>query len=82
MRFGTLIPAMGLVIAGFGPVSLSTQATQATQAQDVVGSGADAFAQLGQELPSPNVYRTASGAPGHKYWQQQADYDIDARLDA
>ncbi|MFT6771436.1 MAG: hypothetical protein ACJARU_001645, partial [Congregibacter sp.] len=42
----------------------------------------DAFAQLGQELPSPNVYRTASGAPGHKYWQQQADYDIDARLDA
>ena len=24
------------------------------------------FRQLGQELPTPNVYRTASGAPGHR----------------
>ena len=30
------------------------------------------FRQLGQELPTPNVYRTASGAPGHAYWQQKA----------
>ena len=29
------------------------------------------FRQLGQELPTPNVYRTASGAPGHQYWQQK-----------
>ena len=50
-------------------------------AQDAIGSGAKAFAQLGQELPTPNTYRTASGAPGHDYWQQQADYRIDARLD-
>jgi hypothetical protein len=48
---------------------------------EYIGSGADAFAQLGQELPTPNDYRTASGAPGHAYWQQQADYDIKARLD-
>ncbi|EMR02612.1 M1 family metallopeptidase [Cesiribacter andamanensis] len=39
------------------------------------------FEQLDQELRSPNVYRTASGAPGHQYWQQQADYDIDVRID-
>jgi len=39
------------------------------------------FAQLEQTLPTPNVYRNAAGAPGHKYWQQQADYKIDARLD-
>ncbi|MDA8962340.1 M1 family metallopeptidase [Congregibacter sp.] len=77
MHLRTLIPALGLLIAGFGPLS-----SLATQAQDVVGSGADVFAQLGQELPTPNSYRTASGAPGHEYWQQQADYDIDARLDA
>ncbi|MDF1837356.1 MAG: hypothetical protein P1V35_05770, partial [Planctomycetota bacterium] len=32
--------------------------------------GEDAFRQLGQELPTPNSYRTASGAPGHEYWQQ------------
>jgi len=39
------------------------------------------FKQLYDELPTPNVYRTASGAPGHMYWQQQADYDIEVRLD-
>ncbi|MCH1493180.1 MAG: aminopeptidase, partial [Luminiphilus sp.] len=59
--------------------SLSTVADDAT---DRVGSGRTAFAQLGQELPDPNVYRTASGAPGTDYWQQRADYRITARLDA
>ncbi len=39
------------------------------------------FKQLGQELPTPNVYRTASGAPGHEYWQNRADYLMDIRLD-
>lgn len=39
------------------------------------------FEQLGTILSDPNTYRTASGAPGHEYWQQRADYDIEARLD-
>lgn len=39
------------------------------------------FEQLGTILPTPNVYRTASGAPGEKYWQQRADYNINAYLD-
>ncbi len=39
------------------------------------------FKQLHEELPTPNVYRTASGAPGHEYWQQQADYKMDITLD-
>ena len=41
----------------------------------------NAFRQLGQELPTPNVYRTAYGAPGHEYWQQKADYDMRIHLD-
>ena len=41
----------------------------------------DKFAQLGTTLPSPNSYRTASGAPGHEYWQQKADYVINIELD-
>jgi hypothetical protein len=41
----------------------------------------DKFRQLAEALPTPNVYRTASGAPGHKYWQQQVDYNIDIKLD-
>ena len=39
------------------------------------------FRQLNEELPTPNVYRNAAGAPGHKYWQQRADYVMDIRLD-
>ncbi|SMG24908.1 hypothetical protein SAMN05661096_01504 [Marivirga sericea] len=39
------------------------------------------FEQLDYMLRSPNVYRTASGAPGHMYWQQKADYKIDVTLD-
>jgi hypothetical protein len=39
------------------------------------------FRQLYQELPTPNESRTASGAPGPKYWQQRTDYDISVDLD-
>lgn len=39
------------------------------------------FEQLGTILPTPNEYRTASGAPGPKYWQQRCDYNIKAKLD-
>lgn len=38
------------------------------------------FEQLGTILPDPNDFRSASGAPGNAYWQQRADYDIDAFL--
>jgi hypothetical protein len=39
------------------------------------------FEQLGTILPTPNEYRTASGAPGPKYWHQRCDYDIKCELD-
>ncbi len=39
------------------------------------------FKQLYDEFATPNVYRAASGAPGHKYYQQQADYKIKVTLD-
>ena len=42
---------------------------------------ANRFEQLGTILTTPNEYRTASGAPGPKYWQQKCDYDIVAELD-
>jgi hypothetical protein len=39
------------------------------------------FEQLGTIMPDANEYRTASGAPGPKYWQQRCDYDIKCELD-
>jgi len=49
--------------------------------QQTKGDFEDKFRQLDEVLPDPNVYRNASGAPGHQYWQQEADYRITARLD-
>jgi hypothetical protein len=45
------------------------------------GKNANKFEQLGTILPTPNEQRTASGAPGPKYWQMRADYDIKCELD-
>jgi len=33
------------------------------------------------DLPTPNEYRSGSGRPGPKYWQQRVDYRITAELD-
>jgi len=39
------------------------------------------FRQLDDQLATPNSYRAASGAPGHEYWQQRADYNMDIIID-
>jgi hypothetical protein len=62
----------GLVLAVAGLPAAHAQTTN---------SGTDKFAQLETMLPTPNSYRTASGAPGKDYWQQRADYDISVTLD-
>jgi hypothetical protein len=55
---------------------------QAQNVQSNPGSNhGNKFEQLGPVLPTPNEYRTASGAPGPKYWQQRADYTIKCMLD-
>ena len=38
------------------------------------------FKQLKEEVASPNVFRTAAGAPGHKYYQNEADYVMSITL--
>ena len=70
-RFQPVLTTLLLFVAGIG----SAAAQQALE--DVPSRINDnKFRQFGQELPTPNVYRTASGATGHEYWQQQADYNI------
>ena len=39
------------------------------------------FKQMYEEYATPNSYRSASGAPGPNYYQQQADYKMDITLD-
>ena len=51
-----------------------------TFSQGSYGDWEKKFEQLGTMLPTPNAYRTASGAPGIDYWQQRADYKINIEL--
>jgi len=39
------------------------------------------FSQMYDLLATPNMFRTASGAPGPAYYQQQADYKMNIELD-
>ena len=50
------------------------------QIEQTKGDFKDKFRQLDEVLPTANDYRTAGGEPGHEYWQQKVDYDIDVRL--
>ncbi len=69
-RFTTSLPLLALVFAA--PAIAGVEQTK--------GEFQDKFRQLDEVLPTGNSYRTAGGEPGHRYWQQQVDYDIDVRL--
>ena len=58
-----------------------TNTIQAQIQNNSSSNHANKFEQLGTILPTPNEQRTASGAPGTKYWQQRVDYDIKCELD-
>jgi hypothetical protein len=60
--------------------AISVFALSALQA-GAQGYNKSKFHQLEELLPTPTTYRTASGAPGHEYWQQKADYTIKVILD-
>ena len=65
-----------LLLAGFN-ANIQSQNIQ----NNPTSNHGNKFEQLGTILPDANGYRTASGAPGHEYWQQRADYQIQANLD-
>ncbi|MFM7770502.1 MAG: M1 family peptidase, partial [Bacteroidota bacterium] len=64
---------LSIVLALIGQIAI---------AQPQVNPWNDKFRQLGpDEMATPNTYRTASGAPGAEYWQQQVDYKMNLILD-
>ena len=66
-----------LVLAMLLPLGLFAQNIQ----NNPTSNHGNKFEPLGTVLPTPNIYRTASGAPGQGYWQNRADYEITAFLD-
>ena len=71
-----LLTALGLLF------NLGLQAQEEGQVERKPGHyNQSKFKQLYEEFSSPNTYRSASGAPGPDYYQQQADYDMKITLD-
>ncbi|GIU65979.1 M1 family metallopeptidase [Candidatus Phycosocius spiralis] len=75
-----LIPHL-LVVALCATLTISSPVHAQAIAQ-TKGDFQDKFRQLDPEdAPTPNDYRAASGAPGHRYWQQKVDYKMNVTLD-
>ena len=72
---------MKKVLSLFAAAGLCTAAFAQNIQNNPNSNHGNKFEQLGTSLPTPNEYRTASGAPGPKYWQQRADYNIKCELD-
>ena len=72
MNKSLLLSCMLLLMTGISFAQIQNNASS---------NHANKFEQLGTILPTPNEQRTASGAPGTKYWQQRVDYDIKCELD-
>ena len=64
------------------PTILLAQEKTVTPAVKPAGKyDSNKFSQMYDLLATPNMFRTASGAPGPAYYQQQADYKINVELD-
>ncbi|CAM3451326.1 M1 family metallopeptidase [Aequorivita lipolytica] len=75
--FNSLLFTALFLVAG----TISAQDETETQKRDPGHYNTNRFKQLYEEFSTPNMFRTASGAPGPNYYQQQADYVMDIELD-
>lgn len=62
-------------------ISASLTAQESPKIKQLGHEDTNKFRQMYDLLATPNMYRTASGAPGPEYYQQQADYKINVELD-
>jgi hypothetical protein len=66
-----------LMVSGFG--LLAQEAV--TNERKPGHTNENKFKQLYDEFATPNMFRSASGAPGPEYYQQQADYKMNIEID-
>jgi hypothetical protein len=71
----TFLSFFFLIAASYSQAQETTKTTKSEERNP------DKFKQMYDLFATPNMYRTASGAPGPEYYQQQADYKIDVELD-
>jgi hypothetical protein len=74
MWHGLVVSVVSCFLSGSFGVELAPAQMHSKSGQE------DKFRQLEEILPTPNLFRTGSGAPGPDYWQQQVDYEINVKL--
>ena len=72
-------PLLFLLVYSFSIFAQETKELPKTKEQGHTDN--NKFRQMYDLLATPNMYRTASGAPGPEYYQQEADYKMDVELD-
>ncbi|MEY3499057.1 MAG: hypothetical protein RL308_726 [Bacteroidota bacterium] len=71
-----------LFLLFFATISnFAQEAKESPKTKELGHEDKNKFRQMYDLLATPNMYRTASGAPGPEYYQQQADYKMDIELD-
>ncbi len=64
-----------------GTITYAQDQSETKEVRELGHTNTNKFKQMYEEFATPNMYRTASGAPGTAYYQQQADYKMDLELD-
>lgn len=70
-----------LFVFSTGLYAQETESSGKQEEREAGHTNQNKFRQLYQEFSTPNQYRTASGAPGPAYYQNEADYKMDIVLD-
>jgi hypothetical protein len=60
---------------------IAQEVKETTKPKELGHEDKNKFRQMYDLLATPNMYRTAAGAPGPEYYQQRADYKIAIELD-
>ncbi len=81
LKFATLTTMGAMITLVSGAEAFATEDDKPNVTAGSANDAAAKFRQLDHVLPSPNIYRSASGAPGPAYWQQRASHTMDIRLD-
>ena len=70
-----------ILFFAFSATFYAQETKETAKTKELGHADVNKFRQMYNEFATPNMYRTASGAPGPEYYQQQADYKIDVELD-
>ncbi len=70
-----------IILLIFPLLTFAQTSTNIPSVNETGRADSNKFRQMYDLLATPNMFRTASGAPGPAYYQQKADYKIDVELD-